>query len=948
MAFTVFAYSGNRAMAQSAAVRVLWEPSLMADMVYDFREGVAAVRIFDSDDGSFRLGYVNRYGLTVIPFWSYPPVTHWVTPEFSDGLVSVYSPQNEVVAFFGMDGTEVIPFSFDRIPGSALTFADGLAAVSVDGAWGFIDTAGNVQIPFEYERAGNFSEGLAPVMQNGSWGFIDTTGAVIIPFVLEHFTDEAVGNLFISPGFSEGFAAILLPAADGSGFRWGFLNRAGNRLASYMYHFVEDFTEGRALVMRVDDAGIPVFGFIDSMGEEIAPLIYSFALCFSEGLAAVRYGDIETGLWGFIDHYGSVQVPIRYAEARSFSEGLAAVRTGARWGFIDRLGNEAVPAVYEQVRDFSHGLAAVSVGEGDDARWGFIDRAGNIVVPIEYLEAQSFSEGLAWVRCINGWGVLEVDPTAGQITEQEGLVSRYIHTDIADYFLFNPQPGVLGSIYDPTGANEAIRGVVSTLTSAQRHSGTALNTVTLFIENAIRRGTTQDVPADGNMRADILQASTVTARNIGHETINVLTNEEINLMRLLNTTVNFVSDEREALHFTFPDDVSVLDFDNIMVETGFAGLTINRNRIPQGSEISIRRGAPVRAFTPAADMPAPAVNTDVSDRSLGDRVRGVIGDDFGPRDLLNFWSVGVVTLLMLVWGILASAGHKLRYWVVPTFSVLVIALNIWTLRQMQEAPGAASSGGAGYFDSVTVNIPAGMKAILSIPINGANPEHLVIYNENGEPQLSRHNPVTDTIDARIQAGGTYFVREHELSFADIETGSPQSQRAILRLASMGIMQGRDMGEYFRPDSAITRGELAGAVVIALGLTDTHTHNPFTDSNPEDWYYHAIATANNLNLMHGFDDGTFRSSWAVTKDELVLTVAGVLMEHMGYHIPANIDEILARYHDREQLELWSVPAIALVTAADILIYREDGLFAPGSVMAREDAAVVLYRLLGRLW
>ena len=949
--FTALAAGGTTALARGISVRVLWEPSLDADVVYDFREGIAAVRIFDTAEGAFRLGYVNRYGLTVIPFWSYPPLAHWQTPEFADGLVSVYSPETEVTGFFDSTGTPVIPFLYDRIPGRALTFADGLAAVSLGGSWGFIDTHGIMQIPFEFERAGDFSDGLAPVMLGGQWGFIDTAGTVVIPFVLEHFSGETEGNLFIQPGFSEGLAAILLPAPDGLGYRWGFLNRAGNRIAAYMYHHVMDFTEGRALVMREDDNGIPVYGFIDSMGEEIAPLIYSFALCFSEGLAAVRYGGIETGLWGFIDHYGSVQVPVRYDDARSFSEGLAAVRSGAAWGFIDRWGSEAVPAVYSEVRDFSQGLAAVKIGEGAEARWGFIDRAGNIVVPIEYLDAQSFSEGLAWVRGPMGWGVLEIDPDAEPGLEPEESHIRYIHRDLAYYLVFTPPPGALNRINSPAVANEAISAAVGTLTPAQRQSGEVLNIVTLLIENAVRRGTSQALPAGGSLNAAVLQSSAEAARDIGQA---ALAGEDIQLMRLLNVNIGFTSNERDALHLTFPDDVSGIDFDNVTVEAGFAAVTLNRRHIPPGSEIRIERGAPVFDFVGATNITGSnllaTIYIEVDSVTAATGISSIFGDDFTPADLLNFWSVGVVTLLMIIWGIFASMGRKLRYWVVPTFSVLAIGINIWTLSLSLETREAADTRAPGYFDSIAVTMPPGMRAVVSIPTGGANPERLVLYNEHGEPQLSRHNPITNTIDARIQTGGTFHLRTHELSFADIAATSPQSQRAILKLAAVGIMPGtpRDTGYYFRPDSTITRAELAAAVVMALGLPDTAAPNRFTDITPYDWYYRAVATAVAHNLMQGFDDGTFRGDWAITKQDMVLTVAEALMGHIGYQIPPNTENILLRYHDRDLLELWAAPAIALATAADVLIYREDGLFAPNSVMTRGDAAVVLYRLFSRVW
>jgi len=48
--------------------------------------------------------------------------------------------------------------------------------------------------------------------------------------------------------------------------------------------------------------------------------------------------------------------------------------------------------------------------------------------------------------------------------------------------------------------------------------------------------------------------------------------------------------------------------------------------------------------------------------------------------LLDYWSVVAVAIILLAWGVLESKGKKLRLWVVPVFTVAVIAANILTLR----------------------------------------------------------------------------------------------------------------------------------------------------------------------------------------------------------------------------------------------------------------------------
>ena len=63
----------------------------------------------------------------------------------------------------------------------ALSFENGLAVVSKDGLYGFINHRGNIVISCQFENARNFSEGLAPVTNaKGFWGYIDKNGNWVI------------------------------------------------------------------------------------------------------------------------------------------------------------------------------------------------------------------------------------------------------------------------------------------------------------------------------------------------------------------------------------------------------------------------------------------------------------------------------------------------------------------------------------------------------------------------------------------------------------------------------------------------------------------------------------------------------------------------------------------------------------------------------------------------
>lgn len=57
--------------------------------------------------------------------------------------------------------------------------------------------------------------------------------------------------------------------------------------------------------------------------------------------------------------------------------------------------------------------------------------------------------------------------------------------------------------------------------------------------------------------------------------------------------------------------------------------------------------------------------------------------NFNP---LDFWAVGAIVLVLLLWGILALFGHRFRGWVVPTFCSIAILANASTYFLLEGSP----------------------------------------------------------------------------------------------------------------------------------------------------------------------------------------------------------------------------------------------------------------------
>jgi hypothetical protein len=143
-----------------------------------------------------------------------------------EGIAAVVD--EEGWAYIDRSGRIVIrPFVFDNGPDY---FAEGLAAVCdgcrevaegehrgvKGGRWGFINRAGNLVIPLQFEEAGRFKKGRAHVKLGGHWKYVDQNGAVMSETSIGVARMEPDGTIVLQlraegPGRSIGDALIRYP-----------------------------------------------------------------------------------------------------------------------------------------------------------------------------------------------------------------------------------------------------------------------------------------------------------------------------------------------------------------------------------------------------------------------------------------------------------------------------------------------------------------------------------------------------------------------------------------------------------------------------------------------------------------------------------------------------------------------------------------------------------------
>jgi WG containing repeat len=300
----------------------------------------------------------------------------------------------------------------------------GLFVIIVNDKRGYIDRNGRIVIEPQFDGATSFSEGLAVIAtsENGyAEGYIDSTGVIVIRPQFDKATEFSEGLALV--GFDQSKKEIkignktYITRSSHPSYRWGYIDRTGQYVASPFYPNALGFSEGLAAVCLPEGK----WGYIDKSGRIAIKPQFQSASSFSEGLACIMLND----KYGFIDRTGKVVIDPQFTSPGSFSEGLAPVRMGGkalnpgfnmiigplggRYVYIDKKGKERITlgTEVEAVAPFSEGLAAVEL----EGYWGFIDKTGKMVIAPNFGGQPVFSEGLASVIIKGGGGFGFIDKT---------------------------------------------------------------------------------------------------------------------------------------------------------------------------------------------------------------------------------------------------------------------------------------------------------------------------------------------------------------------------------------------------------------------------------------------------------------------------------------------------------------------------------------------------------
>ena len=111
------------------------------------------------------------------------------------GGVAYVVDRDYKIGFIDKAGNLIIPCQYEACYNNG-----GLIAVKKDGKWGFIDNNGKTVIPFEYDVAFGGPEGLLPVAKDGKYGLIDSANRIVVPLEYDDISEYIDGVAYAIKG----------------------------------------------------------------------------------------------------------------------------------------------------------------------------------------------------------------------------------------------------------------------------------------------------------------------------------------------------------------------------------------------------------------------------------------------------------------------------------------------------------------------------------------------------------------------------------------------------------------------------------------------------------------------------------------------------------------------------------------------------------------------------
>ena len=145
---------------------------------------------------------------------------------------------------------------------------------------------------------------------------------------------------------------------------------------------------------------------------------------------------------------------------------------------------------------------------------------------------------------------------------------------------------------------------------------------------------------------------------------------------------------------------------------------------------------------------------------------------------------------------------------------------------------------------------------------------------------------------------------------------------------------------FAPEATLTRAMVVTMLYALDGKPPVGNANSFSDVTEEDWFINPVIWAAQVGVVAGYDDGTFRPSNAVTREEL----ATMLRSYAAYKSKdISASGNLSAFTDQGVVSAWATDNVSWAVGHGIINGRDGNMIAPRGTATRAEAATMFARL-----
>ncbi|UHA75698.1 SwmB domain-containing protein [Paenibacillus sp. 481] len=233
----------------------------------------------------------------------------------------------------------------------------------------------------------------------------------------------------------------------------------------------------------------------------------------------------------------------------------------------------------------------------------------------------------------------------------------------------------------------------------------------------------------------------------------------------------------------------------------------------------------------------------------------------------------------------------------------------------------------------------------------ANQSTLVIYNTQYRqishwPTKFKNNGTTTIASATVMQKAIFALTNSKYNFLDV-TQKHWARNSITTLAAKFIMTGSS-NTHFKPKQAVTRMEFAIAIARALGLEpDSAAVGRFSDVSGDSMNGAMLGAAVKAGVINGFPDGNFRPNANITREQITLMLIRAAQSRDFRMQTASSNELKKMFKDHRAVSKSAAAQIAQAVKAGLIEGVKKDQFQPQANATREQAAVLIVRLLSKL-